>query len=315
MNLRKIDLNLLVYFDVLMQMRHVSRAAAYLGVGQPAMSAALGRLRELFEDPLLVRQGHEMVPTQRALNLETEVKKVLRGIENVIEPPDAFDPAESARAFRLRMSDLLTFLVLQDFARKLEESAPGVTLTVDHFAPDETADALTGDKIDVAISTGLDVTKSIRKADLYEDSVVCIAHRDLNVSTALESAEAFSQMPQVRVSQSPLDDRFTDHNLQKIGLERNVRITVPHWLSVPEILCATPLIATVPRTFALRVATRHPIAIHPIQIFDTMFSWSIYWHHRYDGDPAHRWLRDSLGDSCVRQLRQAGATEERATDA
>lgn len=307
MNLRKIDLNLLVYFDVLMQMRHVSRAAAYLGVGQPAMSAALGRLRDLFEDPLLVRQGHEMVPTERALNLETEVKRVLRGIENVIEPPDAFDPAESTRAFRLRMSDLLTFLALQDFAQMLEASAPGITLTVDHFAPDETADALTGDKIDVAISTGLDVTKSIRKTDLYEDTVVCIAHRDLDVAGALESAETFARMPQVRVSQSPLDDRFADHNLRKLGLERNVRITVPHWLSVPEILCATPLIATVPRTFAHRVAARHPIAIHPIEIFDTAFAWSIYWHHRYDGEPAHRWLRDRLSDSCIRELRRAGA--------
>ncbi|MBO6948928.1 MAG: LysR family transcriptional regulator [Rhodospirillales bacterium] len=306
MNLRRIDLNLLVYFDVLMQMRHVSRAAAYLGVGQPAMSAALGRLRELFEDPLLVRQGHEMVPTQRALNLEAEVKKVLRGIEDVIEPPGDFDPAASTRAFRLRMSDLLTFLALQDFARMLEESAPGITLTVDHFAPDETADALTGDKIDVAISTGLDVTKSIRKADLYEDTVVCIAHRDFDVSGALKSAEAFARASQVRVSQSPLDDRFADHNLQAMGLDRNVRITVPHWLSLPEILCATPLIATVPATFARRIADRHPIGIHPIDIFDTAFSWSIYWHHRYDGDPAHRWLRDSLGDSCMRQLRQAG---------
>lgn len=306
MNLRKIDLNLLVYFDVLMQMRHVSRAAAYLGVGQPAMSAALGRLRELFEDPLLVRQGHEMVPTQRALSLEAEVKKVLRGIENVIEPPGEFDPADSSRAFRLRMSDLLTFLALQDFVQHLENTAPAITLTVDHYAPDETADALTGDKIDVAVSTGLDVTKSIRKTDIYEDTVVCIAHRDLDVAGALKSVQAFSRTPQVRVSQSPIDDRFADHNLRTLGLERNVRLTVPHWLSVPEILCASPLIATVPATFARRIAERHPIGIHEIGFFDTAFSWSIYWHHRYDGDTAHRWLRESLSDACIRQLHLAG---------
>ena len=112
MNLRRIDLNLLVAFDALMHTRHVSRAAAHLGIGQPGMSAALGRLRQLFDDPLLVRQGSEMVPTERALALQPDIQKLLRDVENILAPPQAFSPETSDRVFRLRMSGLLSVLLL-----------------------------------------------------------------------------------------------------------------------------------------------------------------------------------------------------------
>jgi DNA-binding transcriptional LysR family regulator len=308
MNLRKVDLNLLLYFDALMQARHVSRAAAMMGVGQPAMSSALGRLRDLFEDPLLVRQGHDMVPTARALSLEPEIKNVLRGIEHVVEPPGDFVPGESTRAFRLRMSDLLTYLALPDLGQVLEAAAPGIGLTVDHFAPEKTVDALTGDRVDLAISTGLDIPKSVHVRDLLGDTVVCVARRDLDLSRILTDPEAFARTPQVRVSQSPLDDRFTDRNLDALGLDRNVAMTVPHWLAVPEILCATSLIATVPATFAWRISVRYPLNIAEIGFFDTGFTWSMYWHHRYTSDPAHTWLRARMAESCVRQLDLAAGT-------
>lgn len=302
MNLRKVDLNLLLYFDALMQTRHVSRAASMIGVGQPAMSSALGRLRDLFEDPLLVRQGHDMVPTARALALEPEIKNVLRGIAQVVEPPGDFVPAESKRTFRLRMSDLLTYLALPDLGQVLEAAAPGIGLTVDHFAPEKTVDALTGDRVDLAISTGLDIPKSVRVRDLMGDTVVCVARRDMDMSRILGDPEVFARTPQVRVSQSPLDDRFTDRNLGVLGLDRNVAMTVPHWLAVPEILCATSLVAAVPATFARRISARYPLAIGDIGFFDTGFTWSMYWHHRYASDPAHTWLRARMAESCIRQL-------------
>lgn len=302
MNLRKIDLNLLVYFDVLIQTRHVSRAAERLGVRQSAMSAALGRLRELFDDPLLVRQGHEMVPTRRALQLETEVRNVLREIENVIEPPSAFDPAVSERGFRVRMSDLLTFLMLQDFVQILESQGPGLKLTIDHLSPDQTTDALVRDEIDVAISTGLEVPKSVLMSKIYRDSVVCLARPDLKVKKQLASAESFAALPKVRVSQSPLDHRFADQQLSKMGLKRNVSITVPHWLAVPDILCATSLVAAVPASFAKRVVEKYPLCIHKLDVFENEFDWSLYWHSRYHNDPAHKWFRDQLMASGARQF-------------
>ncbi|MBO6519561.1 MAG: LysR family transcriptional regulator [Rhodospirillales bacterium] len=300
MNLRTIDLNLLVYFDVLMQTRHVSRAAQQLGVGQPAMSAALGRLRELFDDPLLVRQGHEMTPTARALALEPEVRRALGEIENVIEPPGAFVPGESIRRFRLRMSDLLSFIALSEFAASLADEAPGVGLSVDHLSPEKTADGLAADRIDAAVSTGLDVPKSVHISPLHDDKVVCLARKELGVRAGMADAGTFARLPQIRVSQSPLDDRFVDHHLHALGLERNVMIEVPHWLALPEILCATSYVATVPASFAARIAGQYPLQAHPVAFFDSAFTWSMYWHHRYNTDPAHVWFRDKLA-VCIKQ--------------
>ncbi len=300
MNLRTVDLNLLVYFDVLMQTRHVSRAAQQLGVGQPAMSAALSRLRDLFDDPLLVRQGHEMTPTDRALALEPEVKRALREIENVIEPPGAFVPGESTRRFRLRMSDLLSFIALAEFTAGLADEAPGVKLSVDHLSPEKTSDALTADRIDAAISTGLDVPKSVHILALHDDTVVCLARDGLDIGAAMADAEAFYRLPQIRVSQSPLDDRFVDRQLHALGLERNVMIDVPHWLALPDILCATSFVATVPASFANRVVGLYPLRAYPIAFFDTAFTWSMYWHHRHNTDPAHVWFRDKL-EACLKE--------------
>jgi len=302
MNLRKIDLNLLVYFDALMQTRHVSRAADRLGVGQSAMSAALGRLRDLFEDPLLVREGNGMVPTERALALEIEVRNVLRGIEHVIEPPGNFDPSTSGRRFRVRMSDLLTFLFMQDLAQSLERNAPDVKLQVDHLSPEQTVDALALDKIDAAISTGLTPPKSVHETRLFHDTVVCVARRGLAVENKLTKPEDFARLPQIRVSQSPLDYRFADDRLHPMGLDRNVAITVPHWLAVPDILCATSLVCAVPASFARRIAGKHPLSVYPLDFFDTGFYWSLYWHGRYDKDPAQTWFRAQLAAACGRQF-------------
>lgn len=307
MNLRKIDLNLLVFFDALMKARHVSQAARYLGVGQPAVSAALGRLRKLMDDPLLVRRGNEMEPTQRALELEVEVAEILRDVAKIFEPPGLFMPATSERTFRLRMSDLLTFLLLQDFVGSLEREAPGLRLIIDHLSPSGTCDALMAGDIDLAVSTGLDVPKSIRTETLCRDEVVCIARRDLDIRGTLANPGDFARAPQIRVSQSPIDFRFADETLKSMGLERNIQITVPHWLSVPDILSATSLIAAVPATFAERIAERHALAIYRLDFFETGFDWTLYWHDRFNGDTAHRWFREKLAESCRIQFDAANA--------
>lgn len=302
MNLRKIDLNLLVFFDALMRTRHVSRAAAEIGVGQPAMSSALGRLRDLFGDPLLVRQGNEMIPTERAMELEAEVRNILRDVEHAIEPPGEFDPQNSERAFSVRMSDLLTSLLMEELVQRMETDAPNIKLKIDHLSPNQTTDALARDKIDAAISTGLEPPKSVRISKLSTDSVVCIARSDLSLKKGLQNAEAFSRLAQVRVSQSPLDQRFADMQLGRMGLSRNVLFTVPHWLTVPDILCSSTLVAVVPRSFALNMADKYPLQIHPLPFLDAAFEWSLYWHDRYNDDPAHKWFRRLLEDIGKRQF-------------
>jgi DNA-binding transcriptional LysR family regulator len=297
MNLRRIDLNLLVAFDALMQTRHVSRAAALLGIGQPGMSAALGRMRQLFNDPLLVRQGSEMIPTERALTLQPEIQKLLRGVETILAPPQEFSPEISDRIFRLRMSDLLSVLLLPALIGRAARTAPNVRFDVTHLSPTATVDSMERDSVELAVSTGLNIPKSIFKRDLFEDSVVCVARDGLLLSPHLHNAESFANLPQIRVSQSPLDDRFADRQLDGLNLSRNIALTVPHWLAAPEILLASDLVAVMPNSIAQKLTERQGLTAYALPFLETMFHWSLYWHRRYDTDSGHRWLRQAIIDN------------------
>lgn len=299
MNLRNVDLNLLVILDTLLRVRHVTRAAAHLGIGQPGMSAALRRLRQLFGDPLLVRQGAEMIPTARAIALQPRVRAVLRDISRVIEPPGDFEPHTSSKIFRIRMSDLLCSLLLPKLLEHLESNAPSMRLEISHLSPTHTIDALERDMIELAVSTDLDVPKSISIQKLFKErGVVCVARRELDLSEYLQSAETFASLPQVRVSQSPIDDRFVDHQLEAQGLSRNTVLTVPHWLTVPEILKDTSLAAVMPASIANRLAEQFDLGVSDLDFMDTGFVWSLYWHKRHDNDPAHIWIRHAISDCC-----------------
>ena len=294
MNLRGIDLNLLVAFDALMRTRHVTRAGQLLGIGQPGMSATLGRLRALFDDELLIKQGGEMVPTSRALELEPQVRTILRQVERVVEDAQSFDPATAMRTFRLRLSDLLIFLVLPGLMARAEREAPGLKFEALHLSPDATVDALECNDIELAISTRLDTPKSIAAEPLFEDRLVCVARPDHPASASFDDTDSFAAHPQVRVSQGPLDDRFVDRQLAAAGLERNVVLSVPHWLTVPTIVTHTDLIAVMPTSIAQRLVPAHGLAQFPVPLGGDPFEWSLYWHRRHSADPGHEWLRQAV---------------------
>lgn len=294
MNLRGVDLNLLVAFDALMRTRHVTRAGQLLGIGQPGMSATLTRLRTLFSDALLIKQGGEMVPTARALELEPQVRSILRQVERVVEDEQRFDPATTTRTFRLRLSDLLLFLFMPGLMARAEKEAPGLKLEALHLSPDATVDAIECNDIELAISTRLDIPKSIAAEPLFRDRLVCVSRPGHPAGERLAEAGAFAALPQIRVSQGPLDDRFVDRQLAMAGLERNVALSVPHWLTVPTIVTHTDLIAVMPASIAHRLVPAHGLAQHAVPLGGDPFEWALYWHRRHTGDPGHRWLRDAV---------------------
>ncbi len=295
--LRNIDLNLLVVFDALMRTRHVTRAATLIGIGQPGMSAALARLRALFADDLLVKQGGEMQPTARALELEPDVRRILQDVERLASGPAAFDPADSRRTFHLRMSDLLSALLLPPLMHQLTTHAPGISLDIVHLGPDATVDALERNAIEIAVSTALKTPKSIERADLFEDRIVTVARRDHPARRKLRTIEGFVGVPQVRVAQSPVDDRFADHQLAKLGLNRHSAVTVPHWLAVPKIVAASDLVAIMPHSIARQFQQDGVIVLLESPLADTALLWSLYWHRRHTTDAGSAWLRELIAET------------------
>jgi DNA-binding transcriptional LysR family regulator len=296
MNLRHIDLNLLVAFDALLKTRHVTRAAEMLGIGQPAMSATLSRMRQAFGDQILVKQGGDMLPTARALELQPDVRRILRDVELLLTEEQGFDAAKSKRLFAVRMSDLLSVLILPELARRLGKEAPGLRLDVVHLGPEATVDALERGEIELAVSTNLKVPKSIETAAAFQDRVVCMSRRGHPQSGKFRSLETFLWLPQIKVAQSPIDDRFADRQLAELGHRRTVSMTVPHWLSVPDIVANSDLVSVMPASVADRFAGDRRIQIWDPPLKVSAFDWKIYWHRRHASDRGHQWLRQRLAE-------------------
>lgn len=295
MNLRSIDLNLLVALDALLSERHVTRAADRIGLSQPAMSNALSRLRHLFQDELLVRTATGMRATARAIELAEPTRQVLRQIERVFESDAGFDPATSARTFTIRLSDLLGLLLLPQLLENIGREAASTRLDIVHMPPARTVEALEKDEIDVAVSTGLVHSASIKSMPLMRDRMVCVMRASHAAARTKLSMKTFLAARHLRVSMSPTDLRFVDDILAKRGLTRSVALNVPHWLIVPHVLERTDLLAVMPRRLA-HALTSKSLAIRELPFASQAFDWSMYWHRRHDGNPAVAWLRAKLAN-------------------
>ena len=298
MNLRSIDLNLLVALDALLSERHVTKASDKVGLSQPAMSNALSRLRGMFADELLVRTATGMKPTPRALELVDPLRQLLRQVERVMQSDTAFDPATTERTFTVRMSDILACTLLPRLVAQ-RRTAPSIGFNVLHLPPALTTDALERDEIDLAVSMGLDHSNAIRSEKLLVDRMVCMMRKSHPIARKKSIAfDDFIAHEHMKVSMSPTDLRFVDDVLGELGHQRRIVLNVPHWLVVPHVLKQADLLAVMPGHLATALMDKD------LQMFDLPFksepfSWMMYWHRRYDQSNANRWLRERVQQACA----------------
>lgn len=305
MNLARIDLNLLVYLDVLLREGSVTRAAEKLNITQPAMSNGLRRLRELFSDPLLIRTSEGMRPTARALELQTQLREVLSALESVIQITD-FDPLESDHLFRIMASDYAEATVIPHLLELIRTQAPGIVLDI--LTPsDITFQDLEKGKIDLAINRFDHLPKSLHQTTLWRDSFSCLLSID-NPACTNFTLDAYLAAPHVWVSKTgmgigtgmtPRDTLklgWVDEALAEIGHERRIRVFTRHY-QIAALMAQQPdLIATVPTQTAVlhknnpRLAImRPPFPIVPIEL---KMAWSALSQH----NAAHIWLRRHIQD-------------------
>jgi DNA-binding transcriptional LysR family regulator len=299
MNLRSVDLNLLVALNALLTDLHVTRAADRIGLSQPAMSNALSRLRHIFKDELLVRTANGMQATPRAIELSEPVKRLLRQVERLLDSESAFDPATTTRSFIVRLSDLLSRLLLPRVYRTLEEKAPSAQIDIVHYSPTQTVEALEKDEIDLAISMGLAHSNSIKSALAMKDRMVCVMREDHPAAQRPLTMETFLQSMHLKVSMSPTDLRFVDDVLARQGLTRRVAVNVPHWLLVPHVLRESNLLSVMPRRLAFAMVAED-LAIRDLPFASEPFEWSMYWHRRHDASQELGWLRSVFADAANR---------------
>ena len=293
--LRVMDFRLLLAFDALVAERHVSRAAAAVGLSQPAMSHALAKLRQQFHDPLLARTSIGFEPTPKALELIGPVRDVIRQVNRLLSEGSTFDPLTSSEGFSIRMGDLNEVLFLPTLLSELERQAPNITVTVQHLSPSETVRALEASAIDFAVSALLKHSKSVHSMELTRDRMVCVMRRG-HPAAALDrlTMRAFLALRHLRTVQSAGDVRFVEEALVKRGLQRKVMVTTPHWLAASYLVQTSDLVTALPESMIRRLNVQDQFAVRPLPVGGGEFSWRLYWHRRYDARPAHRWLRETL---------------------
>ncbi|KKC23796.1 LysR family transcriptional regulator [Sphingomonas sp. SRS2] len=296
MDLHGIDLNLLVAFDALMAERSVTRAGARVGRTQPAMSAALSRLRALLGDELFVRGPTGLQPTPRALDLAEPLGRALAEIERTLAFTQRFEPRSSAAAFSLGLSEHPAHVLLPRLVERLREIAPAVVLRVRSFtARDDAVTMLDAGEIDLAVGVPPTVPAArILTRPLFEERFVCVLRRDHPAADLPLDLKAFLGLSHLLVS--PENERFghVDAALAKRGLKRRVALTLPQMYAAPALIARSDMIATLMAGVVSASGHSHDLSVLTPPLDLASVPLVLAWHRRNDTHPAQRWLRETI---------------------
>lgn len=294
MNLRRLDLNLLVVFDAVMLERSVTRAAERVFLTQSAVSSALGRLREQLGDELFIRGSGKLRPTPRALELEEPVRALLAELQEVLAPSQ-FDPATESRSFTIATNDYFTAVVAPPLARRLAKAAPGIDLRIVPTAgrPLEMLDAR---EADLVCTSWSQPPERFSIETLVEDSYVCVVRKDHPFARKAPTLAQFARAKHILVSPRGDAKGFVDDRLAEKGLTRRISMTVNHFAAAPQIVAETDAVLTVPRLIAERFAPARSTALFdcPVPVPPALGRMSMIWHDRLSRHPAHAWLRATM---------------------
>jgi len=294
MDIRAVDLNLLVVFDAMVEHRSVTRAAEALNLSQPAMSAAVARLRILFDDPLFVRAGAEMRPTPRAMELSSPVRQVVRTIQAEILQRQAFDPAVSPRTFTLLTPDIAEVNFLPRILACLAREAPHVNIRTLAMPRHAAAESLESGAAELALGYFPDLQKAgFFQQRLIRNSHVCLVRKNHPTIGARLTLPQFLAASHAVVKPDGREHVF-EQFLQKKGIQRRVLVELSHFMSLLPIVESSDVIATVPRDLAEFCAKHGAVRHVATPMKSPVIDVHLFWHRRFQKDPAHAWLRDAI---------------------
>lgn len=295
-DLRAVDLNLVLALDALLAERHVTRAAARLGVTQSAASHALARLRELLGDPLLVRGPKgAMLPTPRATELAPAVHRILEDLAGVLRGQGGFDPATATHTFHVGAADYIELILLPRLVERLARSAPGIDLWIHQFGEFGDAELAAG-VLDLVIGPP---RRALRPAGSYEkvlfdEHFTCIVRKGHPLADARMTLPRYAAASHVLVAPRGTPGSLVDDALAAAGRTRRIAVAVPHFLVVPHVVAASDLVATLPNRVAAFFADLVGLARASPPVELAPFQMAMAWHERMHEDVRHRWLREQL---------------------
>lgn len=302
-NLRTLDLNLLKVLDALLSEGSTVRAGERLGLSQPAVSAALGRLRHALGDPLFVRRGTGLEPTDVARAMKVPLAEALEALVRVLSTTDRFDPMRETRAFRISGTDLYSELMMPALADRLSREAPGVRVHMVNLIADNYLSMLDTFGVDIAIVPQVAPPDFVETAPVHRSDFIMVARKGhARLARArvrpgeIVPLDLFCDLGHVLMSPDGQSRGQTDAALEHVGRERRVVMTMPAFGGVYQAVADSDLVALLPHQLAEHVAGRAglemylpPVPIAPAQLI-------LAWPKRSASDPAHRWLRGIVSE-------------------
>ncbi|WP_225774457.1 LysR family transcriptional regulator [Pseudomonas sp. Marseille-Q5115] len=309
MNLSKVDLNLFVVFDAIYTEANLTRAGQIVGITHPAVSNALARLRETFNDPLFVRTAQGMVPTPMAQNIVGPVRNALALLRVSVQESRLFNPAQASKVFRISMTDLIEAIVLPSLLRRLRRQAPGLVIESFLCKRRETTKELAAGRLDFAVDAPLNTDPQVRHVKLMEDRYVCAMRKGHPLEGKPLTLDSYLAQAHIHISSRRNGLGEVDLALGKLGRQRKVALRSQHYMMASQVLQQTDMVMTVPERFARRHDL--PCSTLPVADVNTVET-HLYWHESTDQDPANRWMREQLIELCagiVKREREALALD------
>ncbi|HCA23405.1 MAG TPA: LysR family transcriptional regulator [Pseudomonas sp.] len=292
MNLSKVDLNLFIVFDAIYTEANLTRAGQIVGITQPAVSNALARLRETFNDPLFVRTAQGMVPTPMAQNIITPVRSALQLLRVSVQESRSFVPEQATKTYRISMTDLTEAVILPHLASRIRRMAPNINIDSFLIKRRETTKELAAGRLDFAIDAPLNTDTQVRHVKLFEDHHVCVMRPGHPLAKKERiTLDDYLAQSHIHISSRRNGLGHVDLALGKMGLQRRVVLRSQHYQMAPLVMESTDMVMTVHERFAQR-HNLHAVAL-PIDDVPPIET-HLFWHESTDQDPANRWMREQI---------------------
>ncbi|HUN53382.1 MAG TPA: LysR family transcriptional regulator [Candidatus Sulfotelmatobacter sp.] len=293
-DLSRIDLNLLAVLDVIYTEGGVTRASEKLNLTQPAISHALGRLRQAFGDPLFVRQGRSLTPTPLTRQLIGPLRRSLRAVGDTLQAARRFDPATSEARFTIALRDPAEMLVLPQLMRAVATAAPRIDLTIVQVRRRNVEAALAAGTLDFAIDVPLLLSESVRRQRIAADRLVVVARKRHPAVRAGLSLATYLRQEHVMVTSRRQGPGLEDLALSQSGARRRIRLRCRNYAAACRVVAGTDLVLTMAERYAGVLNAAYGNRIVPFPLRTPTLDACLYWHETADSDPANRWLRTLL---------------------
>jgi DNA-binding transcriptional LysR family regulator len=301
-NLARLDLNLLVSLDALLQQRSVTRAAAQMGLSQPALSASLGRLRRHFDDDLLTRVGNEYRLTPLALQLRDLVRIALSGAERVFDAQPDFDPSSSIREFTALVSDYVVVVLGDTLAALLAEEAPHTRLRLTPHSPaivERAEQVLLGGDV-LLLPHGF--VSDLSHRDLYRDEWVCVVSADNPLADEGLTVDHLRTLPWVLTYHGQTASTPAARQMRMLGIEPRVQVVTENFITVPALVAGSERMALLQRRLVDLLPLGAGIRALPCPFEAGPLVEAMWWHPALDDDPEHRWFREVIARAAAQAV-------------